>query len=87
MVVIRALLAEHREGMRQLIRENEREPTMPIVQPELNEEMVEEGNYSQTVSQSEPPLVRRNQPDSGNDGCECKYKDFMASKPQDYLRT
>ena len=47
----------------------------------LNEEKSEEENYSRTVSQGEPRVVRRNQPNERDDRSGCKYKDFMESKP------
>ena len=47
--MIRAMLAEQREEMRQML--NRDEPTMPIEQPELIPEQSEEGNYSRQVSQ------------------------------------
>ena len=45
-----------------------------------NEELSNEGNYSWTVSQANPRVVRRNETNGGNDGHGCKYKDLMASK-------
>ena len=67
--------------MRQLILENRREPTVPVIRPELNEEQFEEGNYSRTVSHLETQVVRRNNLEMGIGGKGCKYKDFMAAKP------
>ena len=84
MTILRALLAEQRQEMRQLIRENGIEPTMPIEKPDLNMKQSKEGNYSMTISQAEPQVVRRDNPErknEGNDGCKCKYKDFMGAKP------
>ena len=46
--MIRAMMAEQREEMRQMLL-NMDEPTVPIMQPELNEGQVEERNYSRTV--------------------------------------
>lgn len=63
--------------MRQLIRENVREPTAPIVQPELNEDQSEEGNYSRAVTQAAPRVIRRNDPAKGVDRSKYKYKDYM----------
>ena len=70
--MIWAMMARQMEEMRQMLRNYRDDPTMPIVQPELNEGQSEEGNYSQTVSQTEPKVVRKNQPNGGNDGCGCK---------------
>ena len=57
------------------------EPTTPIVQPNMDEVLYEEGNYSRNVNQAKPHVVIRNHPEGGNDGRWCKYKDFIASKP------
>lgn len=40
--MIHAILAEQREEMRQVVWENGKEPTVLVVQPELNEEQSEE---------------------------------------------
>ncbi|XP_023738586.1 uncharacterized protein LOC111886570 [Lactuca sativa] len=69
------------EETRRLLQWNRDEPTVPIVQLELNIEQSEEGDFSKTITQVEPRMVRRNQPNGGNNGRVCKYKDFMASKP------
>ena len=74
-------MAEKREEMRQILRNNWYEPTILVVQPNMDEEQSEEGNYSRTASQDELCVIRRNQPIEGDDGCGCKYKDFMTSKP------
>ena len=69
------------EETRRILRENKDEPIAPVVQPNLNEEQSEEGNYSWIVSQVEPRVVRIKQPNGGNNGYVWKYKDFRASKP------
>ena len=69
------------EETRRLLQQNREERTVPIEQPELNDGQSEGRNYSGTVGQDNPPIVRRNDQDRGNDGRRCKYKDFMASKP------
>ena len=66
--IIHAMMAEQREEMRQMLQDNRDEPIVPIVQPELNIEQSDEGNYNQTVNQAEPRVVRRNHPNGGNDG-------------------
>ena len=66
--MIRAMMAEQRDEMRQMLGINRDEPTVVMVQLELNEGQSEEGNYSQTISQVEPRVVRKNQPNEGNDG-------------------
>lgn len=59
---------------------NRKEPTVPIVQPELNEGHSEEGDYSRTMSQVEPQMFRGNNTDEGVDKNGCKYKKFMTCK-------
>ena len=81
MVMIRALLVEHGEELRELIRENIREPIASVMQCELNEYHLDEGNYSRTVSQAEPQRVRRNNPDNDIEMDRCKYKYFISAKP------
>ena len=78
--MIQMVLDHQMEETRLPLQQNRDEPTVPIVQPELKDRQSEEGNYSRTVSQVEPRVARRNQPNGGNDGSECKYKDFMAFK-------
>ena len=85
--MIWVMMVGQREEMRQMLLNNKDEPTIPVVQPELNIEQSEEGNYSQTVSQTEPHMVRRNHENGGNDGSRCKYKDFMASKTPSFSRS
>ena len=60
MEMLKVLLAEQREEMRQLIQEIGRQPTMSVIRHELNEEQYKEGNYIRTVSRLEPQVVRRN---------------------------
>ena len=84
--MIQMVLDHQMEETRLPLQQNRDEPTVPIVQPELKDRQSEEGNYSRTVSQVEPRVARRNQPNGGNDGCGCKYKDFMASKPPSLSR-
>ena len=79
--MIQAMLDRQMEETRRLLQQNREEATIQIEQPELNEGQTEEGNYSGTVGQANPPIVRQNHQDGGNDGRGCKYKDFMASKP------
>ena len=85
--MIQAMMAEQKEEMRQLLLNNRSEPSIPVEQPELNEGQSEEGNNSGTIGQANPPIVRRNNHDGGNDGRGCKYKDFMASKPPCHSRS
>ena len=54
--MIWAMIAEQREVIRQMFL-NTDEPTVPIIQPELNIEQSEEENDSSTVSQVEPRVV------------------------------
>ena len=53
-------MAEKREEMRKMLLNNINEPPMPVKQPKLNGGQSEEGNYSRTVSEVEPPIKRRN---------------------------
>ncbi|XP_052621088.1 uncharacterized protein LOC128126933 [Lactuca sativa] len=55
------------------------EPRVIERAPEL-----EEGNYSRTVSQAEPQVVRRNNQDEGIERNRCKYKDFTNFKPSTF---
>ena len=61
--MIQIMLDSQMEGIRRLLQHNKDEPTMPVEQPEMNFEQSDEGNYSQTVSQMEPLMVRRNNPE------------------------
>lgn len=79
--MIQAMLDRQMEETRRLLQQNPEEATIRIEQPELNEGQTEEGNYSGTVGQANPPIVRQNRQDGENDGRGCKYKDSMASKP------
>ena len=60
------------------------EASAPVLQPKLNEELPEEGNYSRTVCRIEPRRLRRNNPDEEIEKYGCKYKDFMAFKPKNH---
>ncbi|KAL7582700.1 hypothetical protein Lser_V15G42899 [Lactuca serriola] len=82
--MIRAMMAKQREQMRQMLL-NRDEPTVPIVQPELNEGQSEEGNFNRTVSQTEPPVVRRNNQDEGIKRNGRKYKDSTTCKPSKFI--
>ena len=79
--MIQAMLDRQMEETRRLLQQNREEATIQIERPELNEGQTEEGNYNGTVGQANPPMVKQNHQDGGNDGRGCKYKDFMASKP------
>ncbi|KAL7594215.1 hypothetical protein Lser_V15G28366 [Lactuca serriola] len=79
--MIQTMLDCQMEETRCLLQQNGEEPSMSIEQPELNEGHSEGGNFSGTVGQANPPIVRKVNQDGGNNGCGCKYKDFMASKP------
>ena len=80
-VMIQAMLNNQMEETRRLIRQNREELSIQVEEPEVNGGQSEGGNYSGTVGQANPPIVRQNNQDGGNDGRGCKYKDFMASKP------
>ena len=80
-VMIQAMLNNQMEETRRLIRQNREELSIRVEEPEVNGGHSEGGNYSGTVGQANPPIVRQNNQDRGNDGRGCKYKDFMASKP------
>ena len=56
-------MVNQKEEMRKILLCNRDEPTMLVVQPKLNEELSEEGNYNRIVSQVGPRVVRRNDPD------------------------
>lgn len=86
MVMIKSFLVVQKEEMRQFIQENRREPSVLVVQPELNEGKSEERNYSGTMSQVEPQVIRRNDTNEGADRNECKYKDFINFKPSSFTR-
>ena len=61
--MIRAMLAEQREEMRQMLHNNRDEPVIPIEEPELIPEQSEEGNNSRMVSQVGTQEERRNDPE------------------------
>lgn len=86
MAIIRALLVEQMEEMQRLIQKNGREPTVPVMQPKLNEEKSEEGNYSRTMSHMEPQVVRRNNPELEIKKRRCKYWDFTICKSSTFSR-
>ena len=79
--IIQMMLDRQMEETRHMLQQNHEEPSMLIEQPELNERHSEGGNFSGTVGQANPRIVRKINKDGGNDGRWCKYKDFMASKP------
>ena len=60
-----------------MIQQNREETTIQIEQPELNEGQTEEENYSGTVGQADPPVIRRNNQDDEVERNGCKYKDFL----------
>ena len=66
--MIQMMLDHQIEETRCLLQQDTDEPVMPVEQPELNIEQSDEGNYSQTVSQAEPRVGRRNHHHGGNDG-------------------
>ena len=53
-------------------------------EPELNEGHSEGGNFSGSVGQANPPIVRQNNQNGRNDGMGCKYKDFLTCKPSTF---
>ena len=79
MAMIQAMLDHQMEETRHLLQENGREPASPIVQLELEEEQSGEGNYSRTVSQVEPQVVRRNDLERGIDKDGCKYNPHIST--------
>ena len=71
-VMIQAMLNNQMEETRRLIRQNREELSIRVEEPEVNGGHSEGGNYSGTVGQANPPIVRRNNQDGGNDGRGCK---------------
>ncbi|KAL7591377.1 uncharacterized protein LOC111880758 [Lactuca sativa] len=78
--MIQAMMVKQREEMRQLLLNNRSEPSMPVEQPELNDEQSEEGNYSRTVSQAEPTVAERNNPKREINRDGRMYKNFLGAK-------
>ena len=66
---------------------NRYEPTIPVVQLEMDEELSEEGNYNHMVSQAEPRVVRRNDPDIEIDRDGSMYNKFLGAKPPSLSRS
>ena len=58
--LIQAMLDRQMEETRRLLQQNREEATIQVKQPELNEGQTKEGNYSGTVGQANPPIVRQN---------------------------
>ena len=83
--MMRAMLAEQREEMRRMMQENRDEATVPIVQQEPILEQSEEGNYSRSVGQADPPVNRRNGQDDVVERNRCKYKDFLTCKRSTFI--
>ena len=83
-LMIQTMLDRQMDETRRLLRQNREELSMPIEQPELNEEHSEGGNFIGAVGQANPPLVRQNNHDGGIDGLGCKYKDFLTCKPSTF---
>ena len=79
--MIRAMLAEQREEMRQMLHNNRDEPIIPIEEPELIPEQSEEGNNSRMVSQVGTQEERRNDPERRNNKDGRMYKNFLGAKP------
>ncbi|KAL7618843.1 hypothetical protein Lser_V15G00012 [Lactuca serriola] len=79
--MIRAMLAEQREEMRQMLHNNRDEPVIPIEEPELIPEQSEEGNNSRMVSQVGTQEERRNDPKRRNNKDGRMYKNFLGAKP------
>ena len=84
--MIWAMMVKQREEMRKLLL-NRDQPTVPIVLPELNEELSEDGNYSHIVSQVGPRVVRRNEPDRRIERYGCMYKNFLGAKQPSLYRS
>jgi len=82
--MIQAMLDRQMEETRRLLQQNREEATIQIEQPELNEGQTEEGNYSGTVGQVNPPIVRQNNQDDEVERNGCKYKDFLTCKPSTF---
>ena len=66
-VMIQMMLDRQMEETRRLLLQDRDEPTMPVKQPELNDGQSEGGNYNGTVGQANPPIVRRNNQDDGDE--------------------
>ena len=62
--MIQAMMVEQKEEKGQMLLNNKDEPTVLVVQPELNEELSEEGNYIRTLSQVGPRVVKSDEPDT-----------------------
>ena len=58
--MIQMMLDRQMEETRRLLQQNREERTVPIEQPELNDGQSEGENYSGTIGQANPPIVRRN---------------------------
>ena len=69
------------EDTRHLLQKNRDEPIVPIIKPEMNIEQSEEGNYSRTVSQVKPRVVRRNDTEKEIERDGRMYKNFLGAKP------
>ena len=82
--MIRAMIVEQRKEMRKMLLSRD-EPIVPVIQPELNEELSGEGKYSPIVSQVEPRVVRRNNQDEGIQRNGCNYKDLTTCKPSTFI--
>ena len=84
--MIQAMLDRQMEETRHLLQQNREEATIQIEQPKLNEGQTEEGNYSGTVGQVNPPIVRQNNQDEEVERNGCKYKDFLTYKTSTFTR-
>ncbi|XP_052622666.1 glycine-rich protein 2-like [Lactuca sativa] len=88
MAGVKAMMVKQREEMRQLLLNNKSEPSIPVKQPELNDDQSEEGNYSRSVGQTEPLVVRRNNHEDGveRNGCKMLLKEFELELEKESVR-
>lgn len=80
--MIQVMLAKHTKSIRQLIQENRKEPTTPVLEPMLNKGQPEEEGYSRNVESSR---VRKDDTKKEVDRYGCKYGDFIGIPTTKYF--
>ena len=83
-LMIQTMLDRQMDETRRLLQQNREELSIRVEEPELNEGHSEGGNFSGSIGQANPPIVRQDNHEGRNDGMGCKYKDFLTCKPSTF---
>ena len=75
-LMIQTMLDRQMDETRRLLQQNREELSIRVEEPELNEGHSEGGNFSGSVGQANPPIVRQDNHDGRNDGMDASTRTF-----------